>query len=73
MPIYEYHCPDCGAKFERLVRGETAVACPACQSHAVERLISAPARPHGRSGGRELPTMGSAGGGGCCGGSCGCH
>ena len=31
MPIYEYHCQDCGSDFEKLVRRTgDAVSCPAC-------------------------------------------
>jgi len=74
MPIYEYHCPECGADFERLVRGQASVACPTCQSDSVERRFSVPAPPQGRAGGRGLPVAKpSGGGGGCGGGSCGCH
>jgi putative FmdB family regulatory protein len=41
MPIYEYACPGCGARFEKLVRrfGE-AVSCPACARADVEKLLS---------------------------------
>jgi putative FmdB family regulatory protein len=41
MPIYEYACPGCGARFEKLVRrfGE-AVSCPACARADVERQLS---------------------------------
>jgi len=43
MPVYEFHCPDCGAHFERLVRPVTAtaeVACPSCGHAPVKRLFS---------------------------------
>ena len=40
MPIYEYQCRACGHGFETLVRGADQPACPACQSHDIERLIS---------------------------------
>ena len=46
MPIYEYACAECGGRFERLVRGDgsgSEVACPACGSVTVDRIISAPA------------------------------
>ena len=34
MPIYEYKCQDCGAKFEKLVRNGASVECPSCgQKH----------------------------------------
>jgi len=41
VPLYEYACPGCGAKFEKLVRrfGE-AVACPVCASTDVEKQLS---------------------------------
>lgn len=77
MPIYEYHCAACGRDFERLVRGDTTITCPACESRKVERLMSAPARPG--SGGPDFnlsslgPLKGNPGAGGCGGGGCGCH
>ncbi len=43
MPIYEYVCPDCSARFQKLVRGfETpeGLACPRCHSLRVQRAIS---------------------------------
>lgn len=41
MPIYEYACPGCGERFEKLVRrfGD-AVSCPTCQSPEVEKQLS---------------------------------
>ncbi|HEX9186781.1 MAG TPA: zinc ribbon domain-containing protein [Vicinamibacteria bacterium] len=41
MPIYEYACPGCGARFEKLVRrfGD-AVSCPTCASGDVEKQLS---------------------------------
>ena len=38
MPLYEYVCSDCQARFETLVRrfGD-AVDCPLCSSAAVEK------------------------------------
>jgi putative FmdB family regulatory protein len=42
MPLYEYRCGAGGAEFEFLVRSKTTVACPACGSASLERLISAP-------------------------------
>jgi putative FmdB family regulatory protein len=43
MPIYEYRCQSCGHEFEALVLKPRAVACPACKSETLERLLSAPA------------------------------
>jgi putative FmdB family regulatory protein len=43
MPIYEYVCQECGAKYEKLVRiGSTEVQlrCPNCGSPRAEKAIS---------------------------------
>jgi putative FmdB family regulatory protein len=43
MPIYEYTCPDCHARFQKLVRGfsdPTELACPRCGSTQVQRAVS---------------------------------
>jgi len=40
MPIYEYACGGCGNKFEALVRTDSVVACPSCQSQDLEKLLS---------------------------------
>jgi putative FmdB family regulatory protein len=40
MPIYEYECRQCGHQFELLVLRGTVVACPACGSGELERLLS---------------------------------
>lgn len=41
MPIYEFECEECGARFEELVAvGREAVACPECRSARTWRLLS---------------------------------
>ncbi len=45
MPIYEYRCTTCDARFSRLFRSlkeaeEDTIVCPACGSADVRRLIS---------------------------------
>lgn len=42
MPIYEYRCPDCGQRFEKLMRmGATErPPCPSCGKTDAHRLIS---------------------------------
>jgi putative FmdB family regulatory protein len=41
MPIYEFECEGCGARFEELVAaGAPAPACSACGSDGTRRLIS---------------------------------
>jgi putative FmdB family regulatory protein len=72
MPIYDYQCTACGARFERLVRGARKVACD-CGSASVERLMSLTARP--ASGASSAPTGAAPAprAGGCCGGGCHTH
>ena len=40
MPIYEYHCSDCGHAFEALVRSSTVPECPSCRSKDLEKQLS---------------------------------
>ena len=40
MPIYEFECSKCGARFEELVRAGEKSPCPACGSDEVGRLFS---------------------------------
>lgn len=41
MPIYEFECEECGARFEELVAADaTAVACQRCGSARTRKLIS---------------------------------
>jgi|YNPBryantNP2012_1023418.scaffolds.fasta_scaffold105819_2 putative FmdB family regulatory protein len=44
MPIYEYHCKDCGLHFEKFVRSISGavvvVECPQCHSKNCEKSIS---------------------------------
>lgn len=44
MPIYEYRCTECDARFSRqeaiAEHGLTPPVCPRCQSRAVEQLLS---------------------------------
>ncbi len=44
MPMYEYRCQECGAKYEQLRRMSDAdkdLECPSCGSRNVRREISA--------------------------------
>ena len=45
MPIYEYTCKSCDARFEKLVRSmsdeDAKVACPTCKSTKTARSMSA--------------------------------
>jgi putative FmdB family regulatory protein len=44
MPIYEYHCEDCGQDFEKLVRFSdpkiNTPECPGCQSDNTHKRLS---------------------------------
>ena len=41
MPIFEYRCRDCGAKFEKIqAASATDATCVSCNSPQVERLLS---------------------------------
>lgn len=42
MPIYEYECPACGHRFEKLVRiNAEPPPCPECSGSEVRKLVSA--------------------------------
>ena len=73
MPLYEYLCPTCDNKFDKLQSmGSYGADCPNCEQPA-KRIISVFAAVSGGessdAGFSPLPPMG---GGGCCGGGCGC-
>lgn len=63
MPIYEYVCSACQTGFELLVRGETEVHCPHCQSSQLEKQWSVPAAHNGMT--TDLPVCQPPAGGGC--------
>ena len=44
--MYEFVCPDCGHRFERLAdAGTRRAACPQCDSEDAERVLSSIAPP----------------------------
>jgi putative FmdB family regulatory protein len=46
MPLYEFSCEACGARFEQLAPvGTDRVTCPECSSARTVRRLSAPAPP----------------------------
>jgi len=57
MPIYEYECPACGAKFE-LRRGinesDSEIKCPKCEAPGSRRIVSVSSM--GSSGGACAPS-----------------
>jgi putative FmdB family regulatory protein len=40
VPIYEFECRSCGARFEELVLAGQTAPCPQCKSSEVERRYS---------------------------------
>ncbi len=73
MPIFEYHCEQCGKDFEELVFGNAKVACPACQSKTLTKQFSVPARPMAGKSTAAAPACESGmPSSGCCGGGA-CH
>jgi putative FmdB family regulatory protein len=49
MPIYEFQCEQCGARFEELVAaGTERNACTECGSEDTRRVISSSISPPGR-------------------------
>jgi len=69
MPLYEYHCEDCGRESELLVAANNAPDCPQCGSHKMSKLLSIVAAPS-RDGTGATQSRPS---GGSCGSGCGCH
>lgn len=65
MPIFEYKCQDCEAKFEKLILREGAEAelvCPECgQAHLRRELSTFSAHTHGASSTPALPRCPSGG------------
>jgi putative FmdB family regulatory protein len=76
MPLYEYYCSDCQAKFELLVSHRNAddIACTSCHSEKVRRLLSVVAKTRKNGSSESITDVSPSGGGGCgCGGGgCGC-
>ena len=72
MPLYEYHCPTCQYKFEKLQpMSSTGADCPNCEQPA-KRAISMFARVGaGAPEPADMAPMPQMGGGGC-GAACGC-
>ncbi|GMU87721.1 MAG: hypothetical protein AMXMBFR48_29620 [Ignavibacteriales bacterium] len=73
MPMYEYKCNECSAKFEQFQKSLASsqrIECPQCKSEKVTKLFSSFAAV-GSSGGSfesDYSDSCSAPAGGCCGG-----
>jgi putative FmdB family regulatory protein len=64
MPIYEYACRDCGARFEILIRRPAdtdSLACPKCGASSPERQLSTFAAHAGDRTRNSLPMCPSGG------------
>ena len=74
MPIYEYHCPTCNNKFEKLQSmNATGADCPQCEQPAKRALsVFASITAGGSSDSSDFTPMPAPPlrGGGCCGGGC---
>ncbi len=74
MPIYEYMCPTCDYKFEKLQSmSATGAECPRCEQPAKRALsVFASISLGDSSGSSEFSQMPPPPlrGGGCCGGGC---
>lgn len=73
MPLYEYYCPKCVAKYELLrpmSKSDDPASCPSGHRGGTRVLSMFAANVKGGSDGAALPAMG--GGCACGGGGCGC-
>lgn len=78
MPIYEYVCDDCKARYERIVTASNGkVECPKCGSKRSTIQFSTFAAHTGNGGSTSASasseSASSAGSCGCTPHSCGCH
>ena len=78
MPLYEYYCADCQAKFEALrsmSQADSPIQCRACDSTKTSRVLSLFAA-YTKGDANGMPPMSAGNGGfggcGCGGGGCGC-
>lgn len=76
MPMYEYECTSCGARFD-LLRGmqqsDVDITCTTCGASSVRRLLSLFASVQKDSSDFLRTSSFESDGGSCCsGGSCGC-
>ncbi len=45
MPIYEFECESCGARFEELIGAGQSAACPSCGAEETHRVFSSLSPP----------------------------
>jgi putative FmdB family regulatory protein len=72
MPVYEYICHDCDARFEKLrpvSQSGEAASCPRCE-HNAERVLSVFSSFTTNDSGMSAPISGGSACGGCSSGNC---
>ena len=72
MPIYEYICADCGAKFDKMrpmSQSGAPIDCIECGSSATTRALSLFAAVSKGNGGESRPVSGAGHGCASCGGT----
>ena len=73
MPIYEYLCPTCSHKFDKLQPMSAGGAdCPVCEQPARRAISVFASVSRGEGEATDMPPLPPLSGGGCCGGGCGC-
>jgi len=73
MPIYEYQCPKCGGRFEKIVASSlTPVKCEKCKVAAERQLSVFAAPPASAASACKRNNDCPSAGGHTCGGGCGC-
>jgi putative FmdB family regulatory protein len=73
MPIYEYCCPTCGNKFQKLQSmSADGSDCPVCEQPANRAISVFASVTRSEFAGGQAGPPAPLGGGGCCGGGCAC-
>ena len=74
MPIYEYICNDCKARYESIVMSAgQKVACPKCASERRTQQLSVFSAGKTSNSSSSVSASSDSGGCGCTPRSCGCH
>ncbi len=74
MPIYEYVCNDCEARYERIVMSSSQqIECPKCASKRHTLQLSVFSAGKSSNGAAATGSTSASGGCGCTPHSCGCN
>jgi putative FmdB family regulatory protein len=72
MPVYEYLCPTCSHKFQKLQPMSASGAdCPNCEQPARRAISLFASLSRGEAADSDSSPLPPVDGGGCCGGGCG--